>query len=125
MAKKNTEVVVVANVPTPLGPDDLMVPPGMKLVKEADYDKLLEISQQLIDQKKVLRASNDEYKADITTMVSCLVALAPLVGGGGGFTPANIMKLMQNKDKLAAGMQPMFEVIQKYTTPAPAAQLAP
>jgi hypothetical protein len=51
------------------------------------------------------------------------VELQPLVGNGG-FSIAAITNLMKNKDKLAAGLAPMFEVIGKYTTPAQAGQLS-
>jgi hypothetical protein len=131
MAKKNDtnqEValapaeVVKASIPTPLRPEDLMCPPGYKVVKEEDYDRVVTITQKLIGQKKELYDQNEVYKSDLHTIVQCLVELQPLVGGGG-FNPAAIMKLMANKEKLAAGLKPMFEVIEKYTTQAPAAQL--
>lgn len=114
--------VVKASVPTPLQPEDLMCAPGYKVVKEADYEQLVDLVPKLIQQKKDLHNQNEIYKKDLGTMIQCLVELQPLVGSGG-FSPAAIMKLMQNKDKLAAGLKPMFEVIEKYTTPAPAAQL--
>jgi len=124
MAKKNNDTPpVVATTPTPLGFDDLMVPKGMKLVNEEAYDRLITVTQDLIQQKKDLRAKNDEYKADIGTMVNCFVQLGPLVGSGG-FNPSSLMKLMQNKDKLLAAIAPMAQVVDKYTAPAPAPQLA-
>lgn len=129
--KKNTpdEVAVApaeavkSAVPTPLHPEDLMCAPGYKVVKEEDYNRVIEITQKLITQKKELSEQNQVYKDDLHTIVQCLVELQPLVGSGG-FNPSAIMKLMANKEKLAAGLKPMFEVIEKYTTPAPAAQLA-
>ena len=114
---------VQATVPTPLGPADLITPAGHILVNESEYTQLLDLSEKLIDQKKKLYDQNSEYKTDLHTIVECLVGLGPLVGQGG-FTPGNIMKLMQNKEKLAAGMKPLFEVIEKYTAPAPVAQLS-
>lgn len=115
--------VVKASVPTPLQPEDLMCAPGYKVVKESDYEQLVDLVPKLIQQKKDLHNQNEVYKKDLGTMIQCLVELQPLVGNGG-FNPAAIIKLMQNKEKLAAGLKPMFEVIEKYTTPAPAAQLA-
>ncbi|MGI4862454.1 MAG: hypothetical protein ACRYFZ_00910 [Janthinobacterium lividum] len=112
-----------ATIPTPLGPDDLMVPKGMMLVNQEAYERLTEVAQQLIQQKKDLRAKNDEYKGDITTMVNCFAQLAPLVGNGG-FNPSSIMALMKNKDKLMAAIGPMAQVVDKYTAPAPVPQLA-
>lgn len=111
--------VVHATVPTPLQPEDLMCPVGYVQVKESDYHQLIETAKKLIAQKKELSEKNDEYKEDLGTIVKSLVALGPLVGQGG-FSPASIMKLMQNKDKLAESLKPMFEVLEKYTTPAPA-----
>ncbi len=113
----------VATTPTPLSYDDLMVPKGMMLVNEEAYNRLTDVAQQLVQQKKELRAKNDEYKQDITTMVNCFVQLAPLVGNGG-FNPKSLMTLMQNKDKLMAAIGPMAQVVDKYTAPAPAPQLA-
>jgi len=110
---------VYATVPTPLHPEDLMCPAGYVQVKESDYHQLIETAKKLISQKKELSEKNDEYKEDLSTIVKSLVALGPLVGQGG-FSPASIMKLMQNKDKLAESLKPMFEVLEKYTTPAPA-----
>lgn len=127
MPKKNPTPEVAeqakAAVPTPLAPEDLMCAPGFITVKEADYHQLLDLSKKLIEQKAELHEQNEVYKKDLRTIVECLVQLQPLVGNGG-FNPAAIMKLMQNKDKLAAGLAPMFEVIGKYTTPAQADQLS-
>ena len=127
MVKKNSPPEVAdqvrAAVPTPLGPEDLMCAPGFITVKEAEYHQLLDLSKKLIEQKAELFEQNKVYKEDLHIIVESLVQLQPLVGNGG-FSFAAITNLMKNKDKLAAGLAPMFEVIGKYTTPAQAGQLS-
>lgn len=91
--------------------------PGQIAVNEADYEKLIETTQTLIEQKRQLGEMVKGYREDITTVVNCLLGTA--TGGlfsGEGFSVASVMKIVQNKDVLIEQLKPLGAFLTKYTT---------